>query len=77
MATAEELAADALTAANKFLAEQQKHFVERAAGELDLLADAARIVREGAAHGSSLEHPAEHLAFSLLAAAFEATRKDC
>lgn len=48
MATADELAADALEVANKFLAEQRQRLVEQAAGDLGLLAVAARIVQEGA-----------------------------
>lgn len=75
MATAEELAADALAIANEFLAGQQRRFMERAGGDLNVLVEAARIVQKEAAHGSPLEHSGEHLAFSLLTVAFEAGRK--
>lgn len=74
MVSAKELAADALEVANTFLAEQQDRLLARTEGNLDLLVEAARILRDGAAGGSSLEHSGEHLAFSLLTAAFEAGR---
>ncbi len=74
MASAQELAADALAVANAFLAEQRDRLLERTEGNLDLLVEAARILRDEAGSGSSLEHSGEHLAFSLLTAAFEAGR---
>lgn len=74
MASAQELAADALAVANEFLAEQQDRLLGRTDGNLDLLVEAARILRAEAAGGSTLEHSAEHLAFSLLTAAFKAGR---
>lgn len=74
MASAHELAADALAVANAFLAEQRDRLLERTEGDLDLLVEAARILREEAAGGSSLQHSGEHLAFALLTAAFEAGR---
>lgn len=74
MASAQELAADALAVANAFLAEQRDRLLGRCEGNLGLLVEAARILQDEAAGGSSLEHPGEHLAFSLLTAAFEAGR---
>lgn len=75
MANAQELAADALAVARAFLEEQQDRLLERTEGNLDLLVEAARIVRDDAGGGSSLEHSGEHLAFALLTAAFDAGRK--
>lgn len=74
MATADELAADALEVANKFLAEQRQRLVEQAAGDLGLLAVAARIVQEEVPNRSPSVHGGEHLAFTLLTAAYEAIR---
>ena len=74
MVSAEELATDVLEVANAFLAEQQDRLLERIEGNLNLLVEAARILRDEAAGGSSLQHSGEHLAFALLTAAFDAGR---
>ena len=63
MASAQELAADALAVANAFLAEQRDRFLERTEGNLNLLVEATRILRDEVGSGSSLERSGEHLAF--------------
>ncbi len=74
VASAQELAADALAVANAFLEEQRDRLLERTEGDIHLLVEAARILRDEAGGGSSLEHSSEHLAFALLTAAFGAGR---
>lgn len=70
MATAQNLADTALALARECLAAHRDTLLQLADGDADLVRLAAERVREHAAQRHETERTAEHMAFSLLTAAF-------
>jgi hypothetical protein len=70
MVTSRELADAALVAARQFLADQREQITARAGGDLDALIQAAQLVRGAQAQQPARGRSAEHIAFTLLPAAF-------
>ena len=69
MSTPQEIADRSLQLANRFLDSARKEIEDMAAGDVQMLKEAADLVRTQAAEGPALSHSAEHLAFSLITAA--------
>jgi hypothetical protein len=69
MSTAREIADNSMELASEFMDSTRNRVLEMANRNMDLLREAADIVRSRATHGPALSHSAEHLAFSLITAA--------
>ena len=70
MATGQQLADTALALARRYLAESVGELTQLAAGDTEALLAAARIVRATNTAGPEAARTAEHIAFSLLTAAY-------
>lgn len=69
MSTAREIADQSMDLATEFMHSTRDRVLAMADGNMDLLREAADIVRGRATRGPALSHSAEHLAFSLITAA--------
>jgi hypothetical protein len=76
MADADAIARQALEFASDYLHENQAKIIEMSGGDLELLHQAARIVQSrGQSHTKASLSP-EHLAFTLITAAYESLREE-
>ena len=71
MSTAREIADQSMKLANEFTDSTRDRLLEMADGNMELLREAADMVRESSGGGSALGHSTEHLAFSLITAAYK------
>ena len=69
MSTPQEIADRSLQLAGNFLDTARKEIEEMSGGDVQMLKEAADLVRANAAEGPALSHSAEHLAFSVITAA--------
>jgi hypothetical protein len=76
MADAAKIAERALNVAAAFLKDARREIVDLADGDLEALFQASQIVRDTASGGRASEHSGEHLAFSLITAAYQELRPD-
>jgi hypothetical protein len=76
VSSADEVAERALHLADQFIDASARDLLEMAGGDAEVLFRASQIVRRHSTGGPALQHSAEHLAFSLLAAAHEVVRQE-
>lgn len=74
MADAGAIANQALELAARYLDQDSQELVKMAGGDMDLLHDAAKIVQAHAQSHQRASLSSEHLAFTLITAAYESLR---